>query len=83
MYRKLFQTTILAHAVGILQHLAVISQERPFDLLGVEETMAKSVDGDLRAFGDSGEVCLGARLTRKAEALDPGRRYEKQQWPRC
>jgi hypothetical protein len=32
------------------------------DLLVAEEEIAKSVDSDLRTFGDSGIVCLGARL---------------------
>ena len=77
------QTSVQAHAVGILLHMAVISQERQSIFLWPRKKIAKSVDSRLRTFGDSGVVCLGARLARKAETLDSRRRYEKQQGLRC
>jgi hypothetical protein len=71
------QTTILAHVVSILLHRAVISQERQSIFSWPRKKIAKSVDSRLRTFGDSGVVCLAARLARKAETLDSRRRYER------
>jgi len=69
MYWKYLQGTVLAHAIGILLHMAVISQERLVDLLVAEEKVAKLAYGDVRTFGNSDVVCLGARLARKTETI--------------
>ena len=57
-----FKGLVLAHVIGILFTCGSDTARTPVDPLVAEEKIAKSVDSDLRTFGDSSVVCLGARL---------------------
>jgi hypothetical protein len=76
MYWKALQGVVMAHAVRILLYGGDIART-PIDLLVAEEKIAKSVGSNLRTFGDSGVVCLGARLVCKAENFDSRRSIRK------